>query len=299
MDHIGIDVHKKESQICILAEEGELLRPGPRRPSGRAPSQFSAALRGITPSSSALDAEAPARQGEDSGLKSMAARTVRMAWPGTARSEPAAPCSPRRSRCYRRTCRTPSYRVNETDLRSQRLRDHDRHHQVCQEEVERSCVGPRQTDRFIQIPRPCARKSSAMKDSTWISSAATRMVSAASDDRMPPMLLLGASARLLELGPHPPCAGGVPACAVCTALEQRPLRHRERRGELDARGNTAGSAFLYLRRCRLQARPATPARPAPSRSNEPGSGTLASLMNVYTTGTAAPATKPGWPAIGV
>jgi transposase len=25
MDHIGIDVHKKESQICILAEEGELL----------------------------------------------------------------------------------------------------------------------------------------------------------------------------------------------------------------------------------------------------------------------------------
>ena len=25
MDHIGIDVHKKESQICILAERGELL----------------------------------------------------------------------------------------------------------------------------------------------------------------------------------------------------------------------------------------------------------------------------------
>jgi hypothetical protein len=25
MDHIGIDVHKKDSQICILAEEGELL----------------------------------------------------------------------------------------------------------------------------------------------------------------------------------------------------------------------------------------------------------------------------------
>jgi transposase len=25
MDHIGIDVHKKESQICILAEGGELL----------------------------------------------------------------------------------------------------------------------------------------------------------------------------------------------------------------------------------------------------------------------------------
>ena len=25
MDHIGIDVHKKESQICILAEGGELM----------------------------------------------------------------------------------------------------------------------------------------------------------------------------------------------------------------------------------------------------------------------------------
>jgi transposase len=24
MDHIGIDVHKRESQICILAEGGEL-----------------------------------------------------------------------------------------------------------------------------------------------------------------------------------------------------------------------------------------------------------------------------------
>jgi hypothetical protein len=25
MDHIGMDVHKKESQICILAEGGELI----------------------------------------------------------------------------------------------------------------------------------------------------------------------------------------------------------------------------------------------------------------------------------
>jgi transposase len=25
MDHIGIDVHKKESQICILRAEGELI----------------------------------------------------------------------------------------------------------------------------------------------------------------------------------------------------------------------------------------------------------------------------------
>jgi hypothetical protein len=25
MDHIGLDVHKRESQICILAEVGELI----------------------------------------------------------------------------------------------------------------------------------------------------------------------------------------------------------------------------------------------------------------------------------
>ena len=35
MDHIGIDVHKKDSQICILAEGGELIeqrvRTEPRR----------------------------------------------------------------------------------------------------------------------------------------------------------------------------------------------------------------------------------------------------------------------------
>jgi hypothetical protein len=27
MDHIGIDVHKKESQICILSEDGARLEP--------------------------------------------------------------------------------------------------------------------------------------------------------------------------------------------------------------------------------------------------------------------------------
>ena len=25
MDHVGIDVHKRESQICLLAEGGELM----------------------------------------------------------------------------------------------------------------------------------------------------------------------------------------------------------------------------------------------------------------------------------
>jgi hypothetical protein len=29
MDHIGIDVHKKDSQICILTEQGELLERHP------------------------------------------------------------------------------------------------------------------------------------------------------------------------------------------------------------------------------------------------------------------------------
>jgi hypothetical protein len=29
MDHIGIDVHKRESQICILAEGGELIEQHP------------------------------------------------------------------------------------------------------------------------------------------------------------------------------------------------------------------------------------------------------------------------------
>jgi hypothetical protein len=42
MDHIGIDVHKRESQICILAEgEGELIeqriRTAPGALRGRAP----------------------------------------------------------------------------------------------------------------------------------------------------------------------------------------------------------------------------------------------------------------------
>ena len=40
MDHIGIDVHKRESQICILAEGGELIEhrilAGARPPSAGA-----------------------------------------------------------------------------------------------------------------------------------------------------------------------------------------------------------------------------------------------------------------------
>jgi transposase len=40
MDHLGIDVHKKESQICILAEGGELIEQRIRTE----PERFAAAL---------------------------------------------------------------------------------------------------------------------------------------------------------------------------------------------------------------------------------------------------------------
>jgi hypothetical protein len=42
MDHIGIDVHKKESQICILAEGGELVEQRIRTE----PERFAAVLGG-------------------------------------------------------------------------------------------------------------------------------------------------------------------------------------------------------------------------------------------------------------
>ncbi len=42
MDHIGIDVHKKESQICILAEGGELIEQRIRTE----PERFAAVLGG-------------------------------------------------------------------------------------------------------------------------------------------------------------------------------------------------------------------------------------------------------------
>jgi transposase len=40
MDHIGIDIHKKDSQICILAEGGELIEHRIRTE----PERFAAAL---------------------------------------------------------------------------------------------------------------------------------------------------------------------------------------------------------------------------------------------------------------
>jgi transposase len=40
MDHIGIDVHKKESQLCMLDEEGQLSEPRIRT----TPERFAAVL---------------------------------------------------------------------------------------------------------------------------------------------------------------------------------------------------------------------------------------------------------------
>jgi hypothetical protein len=42
VDHIGIDVHKKESQICLLAEAGELVEQRIRTE----PERFAAVLGG-------------------------------------------------------------------------------------------------------------------------------------------------------------------------------------------------------------------------------------------------------------
>ena len=42
MDHLGIDVHKRESQICILAEGGELIERRIRTE----PARFAAVLGG-------------------------------------------------------------------------------------------------------------------------------------------------------------------------------------------------------------------------------------------------------------
>ncbi|HSE94845.1 MAG TPA: hypothetical protein VLD61_03085, partial [Methylomirabilota bacterium] len=40
MDHIGIDVHEKESQICVLGEDGQLSEPRIRT----TPERFAAVL---------------------------------------------------------------------------------------------------------------------------------------------------------------------------------------------------------------------------------------------------------------
>jgi hypothetical protein len=52
MDHIGIGVHKKESQLCILTEEGQLTEPRIRTTSER----FAAVLGiGRAPASSSKE----------------------------------------------------------------------------------------------------------------------------------------------------------------------------------------------------------------------------------------------------
>ena len=51
MDHIGIDVHKKESQICILVEGGELIE----RRIGTEPRRFGEVLGGRAPAQVLLE----------------------------------------------------------------------------------------------------------------------------------------------------------------------------------------------------------------------------------------------------
>jgi hypothetical protein len=43
MDHIGIDVHKKESHFCILSEDGERREPRVRPPPRGSPTSLATA----------------------------------------------------------------------------------------------------------------------------------------------------------------------------------------------------------------------------------------------------------------
>src|SRR5215467_5348290 len=51
MDHIGIDLHKRESQICLLAEGGELIERRIRTE----PQRFAEALGGRAPAQVLLE----------------------------------------------------------------------------------------------------------------------------------------------------------------------------------------------------------------------------------------------------
>src|SRR5438445_11843628 len=61
MDHIGIDVHKKESQICILAEGGELLEQRIRTEPARFAAVLGARPRGRIVLESSTESEWVAR----------------------------------------------------------------------------------------------------------------------------------------------------------------------------------------------------------------------------------------------
>src|SRR6266571_8846423 len=61
MDHIGIDVHKKESQICILAEGGELLEQRIRTEPERFATVLGARPRGRIVLESSTESERVAR----------------------------------------------------------------------------------------------------------------------------------------------------------------------------------------------------------------------------------------------
>jgi len=61
MDHIGIDVHKKESQICILAEGGELIEQRIRTEPERFAAVFEDRPRGRILLEASTDSERVAR----------------------------------------------------------------------------------------------------------------------------------------------------------------------------------------------------------------------------------------------
>src|SRR6202158_4695355 len=61
MDHIGIDVHKKESQICILTEGGELLEQRIRTEPARFATVLGARPRGRIVLESSTESEWVAR----------------------------------------------------------------------------------------------------------------------------------------------------------------------------------------------------------------------------------------------
>ena len=58
MDHIGIDVHKRESQICLLAEGGELIERRIRTE----PERFTAVLSGRLRARIVIEASSAARK---------------------------------------------------------------------------------------------------------------------------------------------------------------------------------------------------------------------------------------------
>jgi hypothetical protein len=85
MDYIGIDMHKKESQICILAEGGELIERRIRMEPGRFAEVLGERLRAPIVIEASTDSEWVAARGSASAWR-------RCPCPGS--------CSPRWRPCW-------------------------------------------------------------------------------------------------------------------------------------------------------------------------------------------------------